>query len=211
MRLEAVAESILQRIASGESLLGYNLIGSYAMAKAKLDPSLGVVLPRDYTLVMSRVMLIAKTAKHPNAARLWVDYVLSQRGQTVMATKSTLFSIRNDVTGEFTAAALTKVLGPSLRPIAVGPGLLVYLDQAKRRDFLKRWEAATSLHGDVSSRSGERGVSSGSGVGGEAHDHPQTFPVPRVPKRIAARAPCTRRARWRDPDPTRPPSRSAPR
>ncbi|MET0216838.1 MAG: ABC transporter substrate-binding protein [Burkholderiales bacterium] len=144
VRLEAVAESILQRIASGESLLGYNLIGSYAMAKAKLDPSLGVVLPRDYTLVMSRVMLIAKTAKHPNAARLWVDYVLSQRGQTVMATKATLFSIRNDVTGEFTAAALTKVLGPSLRPIDVGPGLLVYLDQAKRRDFLKRWEEATT-------------------------------------------------------------------
>lgn len=144
VRLEPVAESILQRIASGEALLGYNVIGSYAIAKAEPDPSLGVVLPRDYTLVMSRVMLIARNAKHPNAARLWVDYVLSQRGQTLMATKSTLFSIRNDVAGEFTAGALTKVLGPSLRPIAVGPGLLVYLDQAKRRDFLERWEAATT-------------------------------------------------------------------
>ena len=61
-----------------------------------------------------------------------------------MATRSALFSIRNDVAGEFTAAALTKTLGPSLRPIAVGPGLLVYLDQVKRRDFLDRWKTATT-------------------------------------------------------------------
>jgi len=114
------------------------------MAKAKLDPSLGVVLPRDYTLVMSRVTLIARQAKHPNAARLWIDYLLSRRGQTVMANRSGLFSIRSDVEGEFTAAALAKTLGPSLRPITVGPGLLVYLDQVKRRDFLERWRAATT-------------------------------------------------------------------
>ena len=35
---------LVARIASGKDLLGYNLIGSYALGRAKHDPSLGVVL-----------------------------------------------------------------------------------------------------------------------------------------------------------------------
>jgi len=142
--LESNTGVMMEHIASGDDLLGYNLIGSYAMTRAKRDPSLGIVLPKDYTLVMSRVLLIAKRAKNPNAARLWTDYLLSKRGQTLLAQRSDLFSIRADVDGEFTAAALTKALGASLYPINVGPGLLVYLDQAKRKEFLKRWQQATS-------------------------------------------------------------------
>ena len=142
--LESNTAVMMEHIASGDDLLGYNLIGSYAMTRAKRDPSLGIVLPKDYTLVMSRVLLIAKRAKNPNAARLWTDYLLSKRGQTLLAQRSDLFSIRADVDGEFTAAALTKALGASLYPINVGPGLLVYLDQAKRKEFLKRWQQATT-------------------------------------------------------------------
>jgi iron(III) transport system substrate-binding protein len=46
------------------------------------------------------------------------------------------------VEGELTAAGLAKTLGPSLKPIAVGPDLLAYLDQAKRLEFLKQWQQA---------------------------------------------------------------------
>jgi iron(III) transport system substrate-binding protein len=94
---------------------------------------------------MSRVILIGKNAPHPNAARLWLDYVLSRRGQTVLADRSRLFSIRPDVTGEFTAAQLATALGQSSRPIAVGSGLLVFLDKAKHQDIVKRWRAAITL------------------------------------------------------------------
>jgi iron(III) transport system substrate-binding protein len=31
----------------------------------------------------------------------------------------------------------------SLRPIRLGPGLLVYLDKYKRQNFIKAWENAT--------------------------------------------------------------------
>jgi iron(III) transport system substrate-binding protein len=144
VELEANTATMIERIASGKDLLGYNLLGSYAMARAKRDPSLGVVLPQDYTLVLSRVMIIAKKARHPNAARLWVDFVLSHRGQTVIAERSRLFSIRDDVTGEFTAAALVRTLGQSARPIPVGSGLLVHLDRAKHEEFMKRWREAIS-------------------------------------------------------------------
>jgi iron(III) transport system substrate-binding protein len=89
--------------------------------------------------VLSRVMLMAKKARHPNAARLWIDYVLSRRGQAVIAERSRLFSIRDDVDGEFTAAKLSRTLGASARPITVGPALLVHLDRVKRQEIMRRW------------------------------------------------------------------------
>lgn len=138
----ASTSDMLDRIASGEALLGYNILGSYALDRARTDPALGVVLPQDYTLVMSRVMFIARQARHPNAARLWIDYILSRRGQAVLANSSGLFSIRDDVAGDATAARLKEQLRGALRPIAIGAGLLTYLDQMKRRDFLRKWDAA---------------------------------------------------------------------
>ncbi len=133
---------MLERISSGEHLLGYNMVGSYAQIRAKKDPAIGVIYPKDYTLVYSRILVIPKAAKHPNAAKLFVDYTLSKRGQEIMANQAQLYSIRPDVQGETTAANLTKMLGASLKPIAVSADLLVYLDPTKRLEFLKQWQQA---------------------------------------------------------------------
>jgi iron(III) transport system substrate-binding protein len=116
--------TMLERISSGENLIGYNVLGSYALVRAKTDPSLGVVLPKDYTLVMSRVLFINKSAKHPNAAKLWTDYLLSQRGQTVIANASKLYAIRADVTGETTSTELIKLVGEkNIKPLPVSPAV----------------------------------------------------------------------------------------
>lgn len=145
VELESNTSVMVQRIAAGKDYLGYNLIGSYALTRARLDPSIGVVMPKDYTLVMSRIALLSKTATHPNAGKLWLDYLLSKRGQGVLSSRSELFSIRSDVAGEFTAATLRQTLGSSLKAIAVGPPLLVFLDQSKRADFLRRWRRETGV------------------------------------------------------------------
>jgi iron(III) transport system substrate-binding protein len=55
-----------------------------------------------------------------------------------------LFSLRADVEGEATAAGLARLLGNSIKPITVGPGLLTYQDQAKRLEFLRRWRKAAA-------------------------------------------------------------------
>ena len=141
-KLQSSTGAMMERISSGENLIGYNILGSYAFAKAKKDPSIGYVYPRDYTLVVSRLVTISKKAKNPDAAKLWVDYLLSKRGQTLLANQADLFSIRADVEGETSMAGLTRQLGDSLKPIPIGAGLLVYLDQSKRLEFLKRWQLA---------------------------------------------------------------------
>lgn len=140
VELEGNTSVMVERIAAGKDYLGYNLIGSYALTRARRDPSIGVVMPSDYTLVMSRIAIVSKTATHPNAARLWLDYLLSRRGQTVLSTRSELFSIRSDVAGEFTASTLRKTLGSTLKAIAVGPALLVFQDRSKQAEFLRRWQ-----------------------------------------------------------------------
>ena len=141
-RFQSSTGTMMERISSGENLLGFNIFSSYALLRAKKDPGIGIVYPKDYTMVMSRVMFASKTAKNPNAAKLWVDYILSKRGQTIVANQSELGSIRADVEGDQTLAGLTKTLGATLRPIPVSPELLVNLDQTKRLEFLKQWQAA---------------------------------------------------------------------
>lgn len=135
----ASTTGMLDRIAAGEALIGYNVLGSYALLRAADDPAIGVVLPRDYTLVLSRVAFIARGARHPNAARLWLDFVLSREGQQQLAQHPGFFSVRDDVTEDTAASELRRQLGGAFRPIPIGPGLLTYLDQVKRRDFLRKW------------------------------------------------------------------------
>src|ERR1700682_4431921 len=120
--------NMLEKVSSGEHLLGYNVLGSYALVRAKKDNNLGVVLPKDYTLVLSRVIFIGKVAKNPNAAKLWVDYILSQRGQKLIGSDVELFAVRDDVEAEYTAKKLNQQLGANVKPIPVGSEITAYLD-----------------------------------------------------------------------------------
>jgi iron(III) transport system substrate-binding protein len=142
VNLQSSTGTMMERISSGENLIGYNILGSYALARAKKDPSIGIVFTTDYTLVLSRLAFVAKNAKNPNAGRLWVDYLLSKRGQTITSEQADLFSVRTDMTGKDSGVAFAKELGPAVKPIAVNADLLQGLDQTKRLDFLKQWQAA---------------------------------------------------------------------
>mgnify|MGYP001003658588 CR=1 FL=1 len=144
--------AMLDSIAAGETLLAYNLLGSYAGEKVRADPAIGLVYPSDYTLVGSRIAFIHRRAAHPNAARLWLDYLLSRRGQGILASQSGLFALRSDIRGPGTAAALRQETGGDLRPIGIGPGLIAYLDRSKRQDFLQRWQQALPAAGNDPAR-----------------------------------------------------------
>jgi iron(III) transport system substrate-binding protein len=142
-RVYSSTGNMLEKVSSGEHLLGYNVLGSYALVRAKKDPNLGVVLPKDFTLVLSRVMFIGKGAKDPNAAKLWTDYILSARGQKMIGSAVELFAVRDDVEAEYTAASLTKQLGANVaKPIPVSSEIVTYLDPKKRLEFLSVWKAA---------------------------------------------------------------------
>lgn len=141
-RFALTTEAMLKHVASGRVLIAYNVLGSYALAHARSNPSIGVVYPKDYTLVTSRVMFISKQAKNPHAAKLWVDYVLSARGQSLIANRAFLYSVRSDVIGEHTQANLQRALGDSIKPVPFGPGTTANLDNPNYREFIRQWRQA---------------------------------------------------------------------
>jgi len=142
VNLQSSTGTMLERISSGENLIGYNILGSYAITRAKKDPSIGVQITTDYNLVLSRLLFISKNAQHPNAAKLWVDYLLSKKGQTIAAEQADLYSVRTDITGKDSGTGLTKEYGNAIKPIAVNADLLTGLEQTKRLEFMKQWQAA---------------------------------------------------------------------
>jgi iron(III) transport system substrate-binding protein len=142
VNLQSSTGTMMERISSGENLIGYNILGSYALTRAKKDPSIGIVFTSDYTLVLSRLAFVAKNAKNPNAGKLWLDYLLSKRGQTITAEQAELYSIRTDISGKDSGVAFAKEHGSAVKPIPVSNELMAGLDQAKRLEFLKQWQTA---------------------------------------------------------------------
>ncbi len=142
-RFSTTTADMLRRVASGNMALAYNVLGAYTIAQARKDPNLGYVFLTDYTLALPRFQLISRRANHPNAARLWVDYTLSRRGQSLLAQRAGLYAVRADIAGDATAARLTAQLGRSLRPIAPDADLTRHLDIEAYREFVRRWRVAT--------------------------------------------------------------------
>ena len=131
---------MMERISSGENLIGFNIFGSYAYAKAKKDKSIGYVFPKDY-LVVSRLTTISKR-RRIRTPRSCGSTTCCRNAADADREPGQPVRDPHDVTGETSAAGLTKELGDSLKPIQIGTGLLVYLDQSKRLAFLKQWQQA---------------------------------------------------------------------
>jgi iron(III) transport system substrate-binding protein len=52
-------------------------------------------------------------------------------------------AISLEVSDANSARMMQAILGPQLQPVGVSPGLLVYLDQSKRKRLLRRWAVET--------------------------------------------------------------------
>ncbi|CAH1687402.1 ABC transporter substrate-binding protein [Hyphomicrobiales bacterium] len=141
MRIDASSGSMMEKVGSGEYVLAWNTIGSYVPALKRRNPAIGMVVPSDYTLILSRVAFVSAKAQHPNAARLFLDYLLSARGQKILMDKAELYSIRSDLEGELTAAALAKQIGEAARPIPIGDQLLDrVMNERGRVEFLRKFQ-----------------------------------------------------------------------
>ncbi|HBQ2591872.1 ABC transporter substrate-binding protein, partial [Klebsiella pneumoniae] len=104
----------------------------------------GIAYPKDYVLVLSRVSFISQESEHPNAAKLWLDYVLSEKGQQILASQADIPSIRRDIAGKNDIDGMTALLGKALKPIPVNETLLDYLQPQKRLQFIKQWRSAAA-------------------------------------------------------------------
>lgn len=137
--LYSTSADILANVASGDKWIGYNVIASDALRWEKTHPQIGVVFPSDYFLTMTRVIVLSAKAAHPNAAMLFIDFILSKPAQTELA-KNSFGSVRTDVSTTLPAVGMHL----RARAIRLGPGLLVGLDQLKRAEFVRKWQKLQS-------------------------------------------------------------------
>lgn len=136
------SQDVIDRVADGRLVLGYNILGSYAADQARNAPDLGFVLLRDFTVVVSRVALVPRAARSSELGRAFLAFLMSREGQTLLSERLRLPAVSLEVSGANSARAMQAVLGDQLRPVAVSPGVLVYLDQAKRRRLYRLWAKA---------------------------------------------------------------------
>lgn len=124
-------EHALDKLERGEITLAYNLLESYTLHRINQGAPLAIVYPQDYTLMLSRSAIIPKQAPRPDLGAMFLDYLLSPRGQEMLAKESGMRPVSASV-----------IPAAGVRPVALGVGLLVYLDTLKKRHFLDLWRAA---------------------------------------------------------------------
>ncbi|MCE3028456.1 ABC transporter substrate-binding protein [Salinicola sp. DM10] len=138
-------QAMLEGLSDGRYWLGYNLLGSYAMVWAQSHPDIIVQVPNDYSLVLMRMAFVHRDSPHPEAARRFVDFLLSRRGQRILAGRTPLFSVRDDVIGPYTAQRLRDQVGDHLYPIPINATLLAFVDPLRRQAFLRRWDRELNI------------------------------------------------------------------
>ncbi|MFD1744347.1 ABC transporter substrate-binding protein [Rhizobium helianthi] len=145
VKLYSTSQAILERVADGRFVLGYNILGSYAADWASNYPDVGIVLPKDYTVVMSRIGLVPQAAQSPELGRRFLEFFMSKEGQTILTEQLQIPAVNPDVAVGNTATSMRNMLGGQLKPVPVSPGLMVYLDQVKRSRLIARWNEALRL------------------------------------------------------------------
>ncbi|MXU66630.1 ABC transporter substrate-binding protein [Oceanomicrobium pacificus] len=131
-RIYCCSGQMIADLKAGDLMMAYNVTGSYAAAQLDPDREGLVIALQDYTNVLLRSVLIPPTARDPDLGRAFIDYLLSPAGRALQAERTGLPPIDGAALGQ----------APHLHPIALGPGLLVYLDQIKRQNFLREWTDA---------------------------------------------------------------------
>lgn len=127
-RLFCCSSNMIDAVKTGDLLIAYNVLGSYAMNREDRS-DFEIILPADFTTVMLRTAMIPHNAPSQELSGVFIDHLL-RRSHGLDAQPLTRPGLE-----------LTEI-ETSLNRIRIGPGLLVFLDQLKKRAFLSEWENA---------------------------------------------------------------------
>jgi iron(III) transport system substrate-binding protein len=120
--------AMITDVANGELDIAYNVLGSYAEARVRNTDGIRAIELDDYVSVMLRTALIPISAENPQAGGAMIDYLLSSDAPELLQE----VGLPPVIVGN-------EVTGTPLRPIRLGPELLVFLDQMRRETFLRNW------------------------------------------------------------------------
>jgi len=140
LRTFCCTADMVEATSRGDLALVFNAIGSYAAELAAASPHLDLHFFDDYNLVMSRTAFVPKTAENPALAAQFIRFLLSADGQRIISEQTPLIPL---LPLQDPASAVEREIASqrgTFLPIRLTPGLLTFLDELKRRDFLSAWD-----------------------------------------------------------------------
>jgi iron(III) transport system substrate-binding protein len=94
VRSEATAE----RLVSGEDLMAFGGMPTRAYQYNERGGNLKFIFPSEGVILLGQDSFILAKAPHPDAAKLWLDFTLSEQGQSILAKREALISGRSGFT-----------------------------------------------------------------------------------------------------------------
>ncbi len=129
-RLYCCSGDMIDDVANGRIAVAYNVLGSYAQARASMADKIEVILPEDFQTIMMRTALVPSDAPNPEGAQAFIAHLLGTlRLQAEIGSPSLPML---DTSRPFTEQST----------ISLEPALLTYLDRLKSQQFLAEWEDA---------------------------------------------------------------------
>ncbi|NNE81369.1 MAG: ABC transporter substrate-binding protein [Silicimonas sp.] len=127
-RLYCCSGEMIDDLASGEIVVAYNVLGSYAAARKDTEDTLEIVLPSEFPTTMMRTALVSNEAPNADAAIAFMRHLIGVQTRRGVDHPLPPLDVAKDSAGRST--------------IALEPALMTYLDTLKRRRFLQEWESA---------------------------------------------------------------------
>jgi iron(III) transport system substrate-binding protein len=89
------SQQVAQRLLGGQDLLNFGGQANRAYQANKKGAALKFVFPEEGVVLLPQLTFMPKNPPHPNAAKLWVNFILSEQGQAILAERETMISGRN--------------------------------------------------------------------------------------------------------------------
>jgi len=91
LRSEATAE----RLVTGQDLMAFGGMPTRVYQYNERGANLKFLMPSEGVVLLGQGTFILNKAPHPNAAKLWLDFTLSEQGQTILSRREALISGRS--------------------------------------------------------------------------------------------------------------------
>lgn len=88
------SEQLASRLVTGQDQMTLAGQPTRALQNNNRGANLRLLFPKEGVVLMPQNTFIFAKAPHPNAARLWIDFILSEEGQTILSRREALMSGR---------------------------------------------------------------------------------------------------------------------
>lgn len=89
------SEQIASQLVTGQNLLAFSGMPTRAYQVNQRGGKLKFMLPKEGVVLLPQAMFILASAPHPSAAKLWVDFMLSETGQKIIVDNEAMMSGRS--------------------------------------------------------------------------------------------------------------------